>query len=100
MVAGRKIWERTDMEQATNAVRRENRRIGEATVVKGGNTSPSSMFLSFCGPNTCHSDQAGARTHAVNNCTGVSISAEAYSKDIPTYKCWFSSCNPQLPLDP
>jgi len=47
MVEGRNIWERTDIEEATNAVRREKRRMGEATVVKGGNTSPSSMFLSF-----------------------------------------------------
>ena len=66
MVLGKKIWERTDMEEATSAIRSEKRRMGEATVVRGGNTSPSSMFLTFCGPNACHSDQAGTKTHAIN----------------------------------
>ena len=59
MVAGRKIWERRDTVEATSAVSREKRRTGEATVVRGGNTSPSSTFLTFCGPNACHSDHAG-----------------------------------------
>lgn len=73
MVLGRKIWERRDMVEATSAVSRERRRIGEATVARGGNTSPSSMFLTFCGPNACHNDQAGTKTHAINSCVGISI---------------------------
>jgi hypothetical protein len=67
MALGRMIWERADMTEATNAVRREKRRIGDTTVVRGGNTSPSSMFLILCGPNTCHSDHAGTQTHAISS---------------------------------
>ena len=73
MAAGRKSWERTDMVEAESAVRREKRRMGEATVARGGNTSPSLTFLTFSGPNACHSDQAGTQTQASNSCAGLSI---------------------------
>ena len=78
MVVGRKIWERKDTVEATSAASRERRRMGEATVVRGGNTSPSSAFLTFCGPNACHSDHAGTKTHAISSCTGISTGAEAH----------------------
>lgn len=86
------------MVEATSAVSRERRKMGEAAVARGGNTSPSSMFLALCGPNACHNDQAGTKTHAINSCAGISISAGTAS--ISTYKRWFSGCNSQLPLDP
>ena len=70
MIPERKICERTDMVEATNPVRRERTRTGEANAVRGGNTSPSSIFLTPCGPNACHSDQAGTQTHAINSCMG------------------------------
>ena len=70
MVVGRKIWERTDIVEAANPVRRERTRIGEANAVRGGNKSPSSMFLVPCGPNACQSDQAGTQAHAINSCMG------------------------------
>lgn len=102
MVVGRKIWERMDMMEATDAARRERKRMGEATMARGRDISPSSMFLTFCGPSACHNDQAGTQTHAINSCDGLSISAAAprCPKAISTYRCWFSSSDPQLPLDP
>ena len=42
-------------------------------MVRGGNTSPSSAFLAFCGPNACQSDQAGTQAQAINSCAGLSI---------------------------
>ena len=46
---------------------------GEATMARGGNTSPSSAFLAFRGPNACQSDQAGTQAQAINSCAGLSI---------------------------
>ena len=80
MVVGWNIWERRDMVEATSAASREKNRTGEAAVARGGNTNPSSLFLAFSGPNTCHSDQAGTRAHAISSWMGIGISAVAYGE--------------------
>ena len=46
-------------------------------MVRGRNTSPSSMFLIPCGPNTCHSDHAGTQTYAISSCVRVCANAGA-----------------------